>query len=48
MSNIRVTNRFVRANLLVALVVVVAFRVVFRGEQSPSRCVQGFPIHLPH
>jgi hypothetical protein len=48
MADIKVTNPVLKLNVLLAVIVIMAIRFVFREEKSPIRCVKKFPIHLPH
>lgn len=48
MANIKVTNRFLRFNLIVALIMVISIKFIFRDKKFPIRCIKKFPIHLPH
>lgn len=48
MEGIKVTNKFIRFNLIIALIIVVTIRFIFKENSSPSRYIKKFPIHLPH
>lgn len=46
MKDIQITNKFVKFNLILGLILIIAIRFIFNDKKLPKR-IEKFPIHLP-